>query len=158
GKNQAFFSIGNITFISRVISGQYPEYNQVLPPKSLFKSKVFINKQRLLESLERAALLSKETGRNKGNIVKLQWNDDILTLSSDVPDMGRIKEEMSILLEGENIEASYNIKYLTEALKVIEGERVVMHLTGPATPGIIMPDEEENSYLYLVLPIRINNQ
>lgn len=156
--SQVYFCFGNITFITRVISGQYPEYRQVLPGENLYITKAFIDKQKLLESLERAALLGRDLNRGKGSIVKLSWGDDLMTISADVPDMGRIKEEIGITQEGQNLEASYNSKYLMEALKVIEGEKVIMRLTGPATPGIIMPDEspDHSSYLYLILPIRVN--
>ncbi len=158
GKNQAFFSLGNITFTSRVVSGQYPEYGQVLPSEKLYNHRAVVNKQRLLEALERAGLFAREAGRSKPNMVRLHWQDDLLTMTADVPDMGRIKEEMPILLEGEGLEAGYNARYLTEALKVMEGERIIMRLTGPTTPGIIMPEEnaEDEEYIYLILPIRLS--
>jgi len=158
-KNQVYFCSGNITFTSRVISGQYPDYNQVLPREEFYVSKAVINRQEFLDSLERASLLSRNIDKGKGNIVKLQWHADSLTVSADVPDVGNIKEELPSLLEGQELEISYNARYLIESLKVLDCQKIIMRLTGSITPGIIMPDEtEENeSYLYLVLPIRITN-
>ena len=158
GTNQAYFCIGNITFITRVINGQYPEYQHVLPSENLYITKSYVNRQRFLEALERAALLGKDSNRGRGSIVRLQFENDLLTISADVPDMGRIKEEIGISLEGNMLEVSYNSKYLMDALRVLESETVILRLTGATTPGIIMPDEPEGeaSYLYLILPIRVS--
>jgi DNA polymerase-3 subunit beta len=158
-KNQAYFCLGNITFTSRVISGQYPDYKQVLPAESLYISKASMNKQRMIDALERAVLLSRDQSRGKGNVVKLNWQNTCLYLSADVPDVGKINEEIAAQIEGEEITASYNAKYLLEALKVIDSENVVIHLTGATTPGIIVPEgesREESSYIYLILPVRVS--
>ena len=157
-ENQVYFCFGNITFFSRIISGQYPEYRQVLPSENLYITKAYINKNKLLDSLERASLLGRDANRSKGSIVKLALIDNLLTVSADVPDTGRIKEEIEINIEGKNLEASYNSKYLIEALKAIDDDTIIMQLTGTSTPGIIMPNEnkEDSSYTYLILPIRVN--
>jgi len=155
-KNQVYFRTGNVTFISRVISGQYPEYKQVLPAPSLFSAQAVLDRQRFLEALERASLVVRETGRLKGNAVKLKWREEAVVLSADVPDVGKIKEEIFAVFEGKQMETSFNARYLLEALKVMESEKVVMRLTGPATPSVIVP-EEDQSYLYLVLPLRVGN-
>lgn len=168
GRNQVYFSLGNITFVSRIINGQYPDYRQVLPMENLYVSRAVVNRQRLLDALERASLLSRDAVRGKGNIVKLHWKEDILTVSADVPDVGYIKEDMVCFLQGEEMEANYNARYLIEALRVIEEENVIIRLTGPTTPGIILPDymqegnkkagvQEEEPYIYLILPVRISN-
>ena len=153
-RSQVYFNTGNITFVSRVISGQFPEYKQVIPAENMFSTQVLLRRQKLLEALERASLLSKEQGRTKGNIIKLQIMEEVLFISADVPDVGKIKEELAISLEGNELESNYNVRYLIEALRVMDEENVKLRLTGPTTPGIIVPEGEAN-YLYLVLPLRM---
>ncbi|MCL1816899.1 MAG: DNA polymerase III subunit beta [Clostridiales bacterium] len=158
-RNQAFFRLGNITFVSRVISGQYPDYHQVLPSPTLYNCHTFIQREKLMESLERAALLSRETARGKANIVSLNWCEENLILSAESPEVGHIHEELPATLTGESTEASYNARYLLDALKVIDEENVSFHLTGSTTPGIILPNDaeiEESAYTYLVLPVRVS--
>ena len=158
-QNQAYFQVDNITFVTRVISGQYPDYNQVLPATSLYNSHCIVHKGKLIEALERASLLARDTARGRANIVKLIWGQNILTLLAEAPDIGSIHEEIAVDLEGAELEASYNIRYLLEALKVIEEEQVVFHLTGENTPGVILPAGQElgaSQYTYLVLPVRVS--
>ncbi len=169
GNNQAYFKLDNIVFVSRVISGKYPDYKQVLPAENLYKTHTKIEKNKLSESLERASLLSRDTAKGKANIVCLNWQQNSLILTADSPDIGNIHEELPASLEGESLEASYNAKYLLDALKVIEENNIAFHLTGQTTPGIIIPqaeqkeeaDTEQNSdqkidYIYLVLPVRVS--
>lgn len=155
--NQAYFSLGNITFTSRVIVGQYPDYRQVIPADSLFCCEAVINNSRLCNALERAALISRDVTRGKGNIVRLCFEDNKLTMSAEVPDEGTIKEELPAMFIGDTLIANYNARYLLEALKVIDEERIRFKLTGATTPGIIVGDSEtEQNYLYLVLPVRVS--
>ena len=157
-RNQAYFRLENLTFASRVIAGQYPDYHQVLPASDLYICHTVIQRDKLTEALERAALLSRDTARGKANIVCLKWGEQGLLLTAEAPEVGNIHEELPATLEGEQIESSYNARYLLDALKVMEGENVAFHLTGESTPGIILPDgavQEQSPYTYLVLPIRM---
>jgi len=158
-RNQAYFKLENITFASRVISGQYPDYHQVLPAAELYNCHAVIKRDKLVEALERASLLSRDTARGKANIVCLNWRGEGLLLTAEAPDVGRIHEDLPAMLTGEEIEASYNARYLLDALKVMDEERVAFHLTGATTPGIILPDgveQSESPYTYLVLPVRVS--
>jgi DNA polymerase-3 subunit beta len=157
-RNQAYFRLENLTFASRVISGQYPDYHQVLPAPSLYNCHTVVRRDKLAEALERAALLSRDTTRGKANIVCLNWRDEGLLLTASAPDVGSIYEELPAALTGVQTEASYNARYLLDALKVMDDECVAFHLTGESTPGIILPDgveQEQSPYTYLVLPLRM---
>ena len=158
-RNQAYFRLENITFATRVISGQYPDYHQVLPANGLYCCHTTIQREKLMESLERASLLSRDAARGKANIVCLNWREEGLLLTAESPEVGHIYEELSASLSGEQIEASYNARYLLDALKVMDDDQVSFHLTGGSTPGIILPEgveQEQSPYTYLVLPVRLS--
>jgi len=155
-KAQVYFYTGNITFISRVISGQFPDYKSVVPAPSAFNYQATVNKAGFLESIERASLISKDQSKVKGNTVKLQWRENIAFISADVPDVGKIMEEVPIDFEGNELDCYYNGRYISECLRVLDEEKFVFRMTGAVTPAIIVP-EQDNSYLYLVLPIRTAN-
>jgi DNA polymerase-3 subunit beta len=140
--------------------GQYPDYNQVIPAESSFISHILLSRNQFVESLERAALISRESGRSRSNVALMEMKEGILSLSAQAADEGAISEQLSISLNGEEIDINYNVRYLLDALKVMEEENIMLRLTGPASPGVIIPyndDEaaETEDYLYLLLPIRV---
>ncbi len=148
GENQIFFETENVKIISRLIAGQFPNYKQVIPQGC--KSKIKVRTKNLLESAERASLLAKEGT----NVIRITVNKDDMIINSNSPDIGKIHEQLPILLEGEETQIAFNSKYLIDVLKVIETEEVLLELTGSLSPGIIKPVEGED-YIYLILPVRI---
>ena len=150
-KNNVCFSMGNTKFISRIINGQFPDYNPIMPKEENFKYKIFVNKRNLLDALNRANLLS----RDNNNIIRLNLENDGMMMHATSPEVGNIEEKIPATVVGEELLIGYNVKYILDALKVIDSETVAIKLTGPLTPGIIVPEEEEN-YTYLLLPVRIN--
>lgn len=161
-ENQVYFSFANLTFTSRVIGGQYPDYNQVIPAEEKFISHALLDRQRLSDSLERAALISRESGRGRGNVAELDISQNLLSLSAQAADEGAISESLPIMLSGDPMQVNYNVRYLLDVLKVIEEPQIILHLTGQLTPGVIVPAENGEaaaggeSYLYLLLPIRVS--
>jgi len=154
GKNQIFFTFANLTFTTRMIVGQYPDYRQVIPGEEMFRGEIVIEKRRFTESLERAALISRNTV-GKSNTVRLSMEDGGIRVSAEVPDEGRIEEQLPARCEGEYFVISYNVKYLLDVLRILDSERVRLRLTGANTPGIILGDGyDAEEYLYLLLPLR----
>lgn len=146
-ENQVLFEIDNICLISRLINGQFPNYNQVIPQG--YKSRIRVKCKEFLESMERASLITKEGS----SIVKISFEELSMNITSNSPDIGRIYEQVPIYLEGEETTISFNSRYLLDALKVADDEEVYLELTGSLSPGIVKPVGNEN-YLYLILPIR----
>jgi len=154
GQNQAFFSFANLTFASRLIVGQYPDYQQVIPKEELFVTELVTDKRSFMDSLERAALISHNASQ-KNNTVCLSIAEHSFRVSAETPDEGRINEELPAVVGGQQFSINYNVKYLLDAMKVIDSEQVRLRFTGPNTPGVILPEGEEQQYLYLLLPIRV---
>lgn len=150
-KNNVCFRMGNTRFISRVISGNFPDYHPIMPKEAQFKYQIFVNRKTLLDALNRANLLS----RDNNNIIRLRLEEEGVRLTANSPEVGNIEEKIPATVVGEELLIGYNVRYILDALKVMDSETVAFKLTGPLTPGIIAPEEEEN-YLYLLLPVRIN--
>ena len=161
--SQIFFSFANLSVTSRLIVGQFPDYHQVLPDKELFCSYLTIPRLRMIESLELASVISREIARGKGNIVRLRLDEHSVNIYSSSPDDGTFDENQEAETSGEPMTLNYNARYLLDALKVMDDDKVTFSLTGPTTPGIIAgaPEEgeaetKEDKYLYLVLPVRVS--
>ncbi|ABR46245.1 DNA polymerase III, beta subunit [Alkaliphilus metalliredigens QYMF] len=146
--NHALFTAGKTKLISRLLEGEFINYKQILPKEH--RSKVTIKGKEILNSIERASLLAKE-GRN--NLVRFVVNDEKMVITSN-SELGKVHEEINIVLEGEDIEIAFNSKYFIDALKVIDDEEVCLEFTTNLSPGILKPLANEN-YTYLVLPVRL---
>lgn len=144
------FELDGIKIVSRLLEGEFIKYTQIIPKE--FKSRLFVKTAYLLNSIERASLLARE---GKNSSVKFSIKDDYLTIRSNV-EIGSVKEEVAINLEGDDLEIGFNPKYLVDALKVIDSEDITIELTTSVSPCIIKPDDNEN-YIYLVLPVRMPN-
>jgi len=153
GSNQVYFRSGEITIISRLIDGQYPIYRQVIPDQDRFKTKIRVRTKKLLEAVERAALLSRDDLKEKSNLIRIRAEGEIISINSNSPEIGKIYEEVPIYLEGEGLEIVFNSRYLMDALKVVDVEEIYLQLTGALSPGIIT-GVDHGEYLYLILPVR----
>lgn len=147
--NHIVFSTDEFIFYSKPIQGHYPDYQKVIPKKIL--SKVIVTIKELLSCIERASLL---ISTKEGNsIVHFFIKKNCLIIESMAANLGSMYEEISVVTEGEEINISFNTRYLLDVLKILESDEIIMEFTGQFSPCIIYPASEEN-YLYLVLPVR----
>ena len=142
------FDLGMATMVSRLIEGEFISYENNFTND--FTTKIIIETQALIQALERASLVSRD---NRKTPVKLEMrpNQLILTAKSD---MGSAYEEVPDETEGDEMQIAFNPRYLIEALRAIEDEKVAIRFTGSLSPCIIAP-LEGNAYQYLILPLRI---
>ncbi len=145
---QISFRTSRFYILSRLLDGQYPKYNQLIPSEN--KIVIYAKKQAFIESLERAAVMANE----RTNVVKLQFDKGNLSLAAQTPDVGDAKDTLEVLYDGEPLSIAFNYKYVLDALKVIESEDVRMETNG-ASSATLFKAKEENGYLCLVMPVHI---
>lgn len=146
GQNQALFDLGNITIISRLIEGEFPDYRQVIPPVS--EHKMRINREEFLLAVKRASLLTTPDYQ----AVKLEVFKDKLVVSKSTPDVGESSESVPIEYRGKEVAIGFNPGYLIDVLKNLSGELIELELTDSEKPGVIRTD----GYVYIVLPMRLS--
>ncbi len=149
-ENQMIIKNGNLIFISRLLDGTYPDISRIIPDKG--KSKIILQTKHLLDAIERASLLAKDT---KNNLVKLSMLDhSILEISSNLPEVGKVTETIVINeSSGEDIKITFNAKYTIDALRSIDSKEILIEFTGALSPFIIKPNDQDKM-LHLILPVR----
>ena len=140
--------LGNTKIISRLLEGNYVPYTSLLPQEH--KILVSVNKQQLQNGIERASLMAKD---GNSNLIKLDVQEDILIITSN-SQLGKVREEVAINLQGEEVQIAFNSRYLLDVLKNMEEEEIVMEMTSGITPCVIKGKNMNNSK-YLVLPVRL---
>lgn len=146
--NQIKFIVEGVEIVSRLIEGQFPNYEQVIPKES--DKKIEASTEDLAAATRRVAILTSE----KSNSIRYQAKGSKLTISSKTPDMGEAKEEIDIVYKGEEISIAYNSKYVLDVLKNVGTKEILLELTQPLSPGIIRP-KGDNDYLCVIMPMRV---
>jgi DNA polymerase-3 subunit beta len=145
---QIAFRTSKYYVLSRLLDGQYPKYNQLIPLDN--KIVAFANRRDFIDCLERTAVMANE----RTNIVKMALDGNLLSLAAQTPDVGDSKDTLTISYEGEPMSIAFNYKYVLDALKVIESDDVRMETNGPLAPTLFKA-REENGYLCLVMPVQV---
>ena len=146
--NHIIFEFDQTTVVSRLIEGEYFRIEQML--SSDYETKVRINKKELLDCIDRATLLIKE-GEKKPIIMNVVEGHMELKINSFI---GSMNEDIDIDKEGKDILIGFNPKFFIDALRVIDEEEVTLYMVNPKAPCFIKDDEE--SYIYLILPVNFN--
>ena len=146
--NHIVFEFDNTIVVSRLIEGEYFKIDQML--SNDYETKVKINKRELLSCIDRATLLVKE-GDKKPIIINI--GDEVMELKIR-SQIGSMNEEIVINKEGKDLLIGFNPKFLIDALRVIEDEEVTLFLMNAKAPCFIK--DEEESYIYLILPVNFN--
>ena len=149
-EKRAIFIIDDTRVVLRLLDGEFVKYQDILPKES--QTRVVLNKNDFLESIERASLLAK-VGKN--NLIKLDIRENNIEITSKSEE-GNVKEDVIISKEGNNLVIGFNSKYLIDALKVIDDEEINILFNSSVSPCLIKPLSGEE-YEYLVLPVRITN-
>lgn len=145
GPNQVLFDFGDVTIISRLIEGEFPSYQQVIPPEATNKIKV--SRDQLLLAVRRAALLATPDYQ----AIKMEVFKEKLVVSKSTPDVGESREELTINHAGKELVIGFNPNYLIDMLKNITDEEIELEVTGSENPGAI----RSKGYIYIVLPMRL---
>ncbi|MBO1004174.1 DNA polymerase III subunit beta [Pseudogracilibacillus auburnensis] len=149
-KNQVLFYTDHLYFLSRLLSGNYPETSRLIPNES--KTTLHIFTKDLIHTIERAALLS---SRDQNNVIRLDTlENNIIEISGNSPEIGNVKEQLgAVSIEGEELKISFSSRYMLDTLRTIDSERVQIDFTGAMRPFVIRtPDEDK--ILQLILPVR----
>jgi DNA polymerase-3 subunit beta len=150
----AFFNLGDYRLVCRLVEGNYPSYNSVIPKKN--PHKLTIGRLEFLNSLKRVSVYSNQAS----NLVKLQLTGNQVTVSAQDLDFSiSAYERLNCQYEGDDMEIGFKSTFLMEILSNISSGDVLVELSDPTRAGIILPAEPENEnedVLMLLMPMMIN--
>ena len=157
-RKHAIIKCDEITFFTRTIDSEYIDYNRIIPKENdIF---VTLNRERMLSALERANIIAEEKIQGSGkSYVKIKVEEDFIVLSSSSVN-GKVFDEMDCDHEGSDIEIGFNCRYLINSIKAAEGEGIIISFKTPTQAITIAPKatDEKFNYLYMVLPVRMNEK
>lgn len=148
----AIFKYRNVTFVTRLVEGIYPDTTSLFPKDQMLTIK--FNKSELLSAVDRASLF---TGVDNLSIVKLTLNaNKSIEISSNSTEIGKVVEEIYPLEVSEqmNFQIAFSTKYLSDALKSFENQTILIKFTGEIKPAVIIGENDQN-LVQLLLPVRV---
>lgn len=134
--------------ISRLLEGQFPKYNQLIPSES--PKQAVVNVSQLISALERVSVMVND----KTSIVKMHFADNELTLSADTPDSGKSEDKIDIQYTSEELLIAFNYKFVLDALRIIESDEVVIGLNASLSATVLKPNSEDD-FICLIMPVQI---
>ena len=151
-KGQLVFISSNQIITTRTLEGNYPNYSQLIP--DTFSKIVNFNTKKLIDALERIAVLADQ----QSSVVKIKLdNTDLALISADAQDIGNANESIPVSYSGEDFDIAFNVRYLLEGLKVISSQNVLLKCNLATTPAVLVPEDNLNSFTYLVMPVQVRS-
>lgn len=149
-KTKLIIKSENTMIISRLMEGQYPKYNQLIPQDS--PKEAIVNISQLISSLERVAIMVNE----KTSIIKFEFKDNKLILTADTPDSGASEDEIDVEYAFEELKIAFNYRYVLDSLKSMETSEVKIGLNTGLSATVLKPNNDED-FVCLIMPVQIRS-
>ena len=158
GGNQVYFAFGKTEVTSRLIDGQFPDYQRIIPSDA--RTRVVLSTNDFLRATRAAAVFA----RDNSNIVRLECTPSkeeaelalgSVLVKSTSAEMGDNEGHLDASISGDEAQIAFNGRYLRDALEAIESQQVSLQITGPSSPGILKPVGEPNGYLHVIMPMHV---
>ncbi len=150
GENHLFFEVGGRVLISRMIDGQFPAYERVIPKGN--DKTIEFDRERLTSAVKRVALLSNERSR----AVKFEVSKGKVEVTSSSSEFGEAHEQLPVDYTGPTINISFNAQYVLDFLNVVETDVVSLSLKDDVSQAVMKPVGAEGyDYTYVIMPMRI---
>jgi DNA polymerase III subunit beta len=150
GENHMFFDIGGRTLISRMIDGQFPAYERVIPKGN--DKHIEFERDRLTNAVKRVALLANERSRS----VKFQIDKGKVDVTSSSPELGEAHETLPVEYSGAPMQICFNAQYVLDFLAAVTTDVVALELKDEVSQAVMTPVGAEGyDYTYVIMPMRV---
>lgn len=148
-RNQVVFHLEGIDLVSRLIEGQFPNYQQILPTS--YTTRAVVERAQLLEAVRLASLIASSSA-NVVKLVILAEGDGTVTITA-AAEIGDDQGQIDAAVEGDGTTIAFNARYLGEVLQNVEVDQFALELNGPLSPGIFKPVGSDD-YVHVIMPVR----
>ncbi len=149
-ENKIQFRVGSTILTSKLIDGNFPDYERVIPVGN--DKMLKLDRPTFASAVDRVSTISTE----KSRAVKMILSGSTLTLSVNNPESGSATDELPVVYEADDLEIGFNARYVLDVMSQIAGETARFELSDQSSPTIILDDEDESqSALYVLMPMRV---
>lgn len=156
-QSQVLFRHRQAEVVSRLIEGQFPDFNRIIPRES--KTRVTLQTADFLRATKAAQVFARDNSMIvRLNLVPAEGGDEALgrvTVAATSAEIGDNTGEVDASVEGEGMQIAFNGKYLRDALEALDATQAFIEVSGPASPGVIRPASGPNGYLHVIMPMHV---
>ncbi len=139
--------VGDTFLVSKVVEGNYPNYQQVIPKET--HQRIKVERELLLQCVHRAALVTSE----KSNSVKIKVSNNLLEITASSPDFGEAHESLAVSYSGPDLQVAFNPQFVMDPLKALAKDEVFFEVKDEVSPGVFKTLE---NFLCVIMPVRLN--
>ncbi len=140
--------VGDVLLVSKVVEGNYPNYQQVIPKET--HQRIKVERELFLESVHRAALVTNE----KSNSVKIKLSNNLLEILASSPDFGEAHERLVVQYDGPDLQVAFNPQFMMDPLRALSNNlEVAFELKDEVSPGVF---KTSDSFLCVIMPVRLS--
>ena len=151
GPKHILYQVGNATLVCRLLEGEFLDWRRVVPTNCPIK--LVANVGDLASSVERVGLIVSEKYKSP---VRCIFSNQELQMRTNTT-IGAAEDRCSLAGDGQELEIGFNVRYLSDVLKVVPSEEVTLELTNGLSPIVLTPVDDKFDFAYMVLPVRIKN-
>ncbi|WP_419849519.1 DNA polymerase III subunit beta [Candidatus Poriferisocius sp.] len=147
-EREASFNLGAVTVTTRLIEGEFPSYQGLIPTHQ--PNRLTVNREAFINAVRRVRLMAQDS-----TPIRLDMSATGLELSATTQDVGEAQEQLDAAFEGEDLTVAFNPEYLLDGAEAAPGDEIVLNTVDALKPAVIRTPESEQ-FLYLLMPVRIN--
>jgi len=149
-EKQVIFGIGDTVLTSRLLEGEYPDFEKIIPKSSSIK--VLLDKEEFMRAVKLASIFARESA----NIIKIKVLKDGIEVSAESGTAGSQETKVDAKVESseKSFEIAFNYRFVEEFLHSVNGEEVQMEFSSVSAPGVFT-DTSDSSYLHLIMPVKV---
>jgi DNA polymerase-3 subunit beta len=155
--SQVLFKHKQAEIVSRLIEGQFPDFNRIIPQNS--KTRVTLQTADFLRATKAAQVFARDNSMIvRLNLVPAEGGDEALgrvTVAATSAEIGDNTGDVDASVEGEAMQVAFNGRYLRDALEALDAQQAFLEVTGPASPGLIRPASGPNGYIQVIMPMHV---
>ncbi|MGE3271413.1 MAG: DNA polymerase III subunit beta, partial [Chloroflexota bacterium] len=156
-QSQVLFRHRQAEIVSRLIEGQFPDFNRIIPRDS--KTRVTVQTADFLRATKAAQVFARDNSMIvRLNLVPAEGGDEALgkvTVAATSAEIGENTGDVDASVEGDAMQVAFNGKYLRDALEALDVQQAFLEVTGPASPGLIRPASGPNGYIQVIMPMHV---
>jgi DNA polymerase-3 subunit beta len=147
-ETKILFELGDVTIVSKLIDGKFPDYDRVIPKNN--DKLLEVNTKEFMNAVDRVSTVSLE----KARAIKIFISTGSVTVAADAPDGSTATEEIEASYSADPIETGYNFRYVLDMMNQIVGETTQFVLSDSASPALVR-DTSDVNVLYVIMPMRV---